>query len=99
MSTVPPGLQRFRRELERRKVYRTFAAYAVGAFGAWQVVDIVGPALGWPEAVLPYLVAGAVGSAPIILALAWSFDIRRETEVAHTDVEGVRLLRPPIHPS
>lgn len=99
MSTGPSGLQRFRRELKRRKVYRTFAAYAVGAFGAWQVADIVGPALGWPDAVLTYLVVGAAGFAPIVLALAWSFDIRRETGVSTTDVEGVRLLRPPLPPT
>jgi len=61
-------------------VYRTFAAYAVTVFGAWQVVDVAGPALGWPEAVLTYLVVGAVGFAPIVLALAWLLDLRRETE-------------------
>jgi len=66
--------------LKRRKVFRTFAAYAVTVFGTWQVVDIIAPALGWPETVLTYFVVGAVGLGPIVLALAWIFEVHREVE-------------------
>jgi len=78
MSAGHSRVQRTLVELKRRKVYSTMAAYAVGAFGLLQVIDIVGPALGWPEGLLTYLVVLAVALAPVVVALAWLFDIRRE---------------------
>lgn len=78
MSTVPSGLGWLRSELKRRKVYGTAVAYGVGAFGLLQAVDLVGPALGWPDRLLTYLVIGAVAAAPVVVALAWHFDVRRE---------------------
>ena len=81
MSTEPSWLQWLRSELKRRKVLSTMAAYAVGAFGLLQVVDLIGPALGWPDRVLTYSVVGAVAMGPIVIALAWMFDVRREAPV------------------
>jgi len=81
MSAVPPGLRWLLAELRRRKVYGTVAAYAVGSFGLLQGVDLAGSALGWPEEVLTYLVVGVVAAAPVVVALAWLFEIRRDRAV------------------
>lgn len=78
MAAGLPSLPWLLSELKRRKVFRAIAAYAVGAFGALQVVDVIGPALGWPDPVLTYLVVGAVGFSPVVISLAWFFDLRRE---------------------
>jgi tetratricopeptide (TPR) repeat protein len=80
--------KRFLSELRRRKVYRTGAAYAIGAFAIWQVIDIAGPALGWPEGVLTFFVVATIAMAPVVMALAWVFDIRREREATPVRESG-----------
>ena len=47
------SFKEFLAELKRRGVYQAGVGYAVGAFVVWQVVDIVGPALGWPDTRAP----------------------------------------------
>lgn len=68
----------FWQELRRRKVARTAIAYAIGAWAVWQVVDVVTPALGWPERVLTFVVVGAIALAPVVLALSWLLELRPE---------------------
>jgi tetratricopeptide (TPR) repeat protein len=70
----------FLAELKRRGVYQAGVGYAVGAFVVWQVVEIVAPALGWPDSVLTAVVVIGVAAAPVVLSLAWLFDLRREKE-------------------
>ena len=71
-------LRTFFAELRRRKVVRTGVAYAVGAAALWQVVDVMAPALGWSDRLLTFVVVGAIALAPLVLALAWVFEIRPE---------------------
>jgi len=65
-------------ELRRRKVLRTGLTYAVGSWVVWQVIDVVSPALGWSDRVLSFVVVGAIALAPVVLALAWAFEVRSE---------------------
>jgi tetratricopeptide (TPR) repeat protein len=65
-------------ELKRRRVYRVGAYYAFAAFVAWQVAEIAVPALGMPDMVLTVVVIGSIVLSPVVLALAWMFDVRRD---------------------
>jgi tetratricopeptide (TPR) repeat protein len=80
MTERAAKLRAFLTELRRRKVYRTGAAYAIGVFAVWQVIDIMAPALGWPESVLTFFVVASFALSPLVLALAWIYDVRREPD-------------------
>jgi hypothetical protein len=70
-------LPTFLRELHRRRVYRTGAAYLAGAFALLQGADLLLRALpvpGWSYNVLAIAVLAAF---PLVLVLAWGFDITR----------------------
>jgi tetratricopeptide (TPR) repeat protein len=62
-------------ELERRRVFRVAAAYAVVAFVVAQVADIFLPGLGLPEWSLRLVLALLILGFPVALVLAWAFDI------------------------
>jgi TolB-like protein/Tfp pilus assembly protein PilF len=66
---------RLLRELERRRVVRVAAVYAVVAFVVWQAADIAFPALRLPEWTLTLVVALTLLGFPIALVLAWAFDV------------------------
>jgi len=66
---------RLLRELERRRVVRVAAVYAVVAFVVWQAADIAFPALRLPEWTLTLVVAITLLGFPIALVLAWAFDV------------------------
>lgn len=65
-------------ELRRRRVVRTAAAYAAGAFVLLQLGEIVFPAFGLDEQAMRGLVAGVLAGFPIVIALSWIFDVTRE---------------------
>jgi len=68
----------FVREMRRRRVFRVIVVYALVAWGLLQVGEIVFPALGLPEWSLTLLVALAAFGFPIVLVLAWAFDMHPE---------------------
>lgn len=68
---------KFWSELRRRRVIKTTVAYVIGA---WLVVEMsatVFPALLLPEWTVRIVVATAILALPIIIILAWMFDIER----------------------
>jgi len=67
--------KRFLIELRRRRVLRTAVAYAVIAAAAVEFTDIVTPALGFPEGLLRGVIIIALAGFPVIMVLAWFFDL------------------------
>lgn len=69
------GLHHLLAELKRRRVFRAAAVYAVAAWAAIEVATTVSPLLRLPEWV-PTLVLVLCGLGfPIVVALAWVFDV------------------------
>lgn len=80
---------RFVEELRRRRVFRVGAIYAVTAFAAFQVVDVVFPALHLPEWTVTLTVVAGLLGYPVTLVLAWFLDLTPE---------GLRRTPPPERP-
>src|SRR5947208_13895908 len=80
-GTVPPrkgGTRVFvplLAELKRRRVFRALIGYGIVAFAVLQIIEPVMHGLHWPEAVLSYVVVGLAVGFPIVVALAWIFDV------------------------
>jgi serine/threonine-protein kinase len=62
-------------ELSRRRVFRTLVGYGVAAFAVLQIIEPVMHGLHWPDAVLSYVVIALALGFPVVVALAWVFDI------------------------
>ena len=62
-------------ELKRRRVFRAVIGYAVAAFAILQIIEPVMHGLHWPDAVLSYVVVALAVGFPIVIALAWIFDV------------------------
>ncbi|GMR13514.1 MAG: hypothetical protein BMS9Abin29_1724 [Gemmatimonadota bacterium] len=73
-----PALRGFLDELGRRKVYRVAVAYLVGSFVVFEGAQNVWAALRLPEASYRVLVALMLSAFPLVLWLAWAFDITRK---------------------
>lgn len=65
-------------ELKRRRVYQVAAAYAVASFAVLEGADLVLPALSAPAWIYRGLVILVLAGFPVILVLAWVFDITPE---------------------
>jgi tetratricopeptide (TPR) repeat protein len=72
------GLGALLAELKRRKVYRVGVFYAGAVFVLWQVAEIGIPAVGLPPWVLTVIVAGSLAGFPVVVVLAWLFEVRRD---------------------
>jgi TolB-like protein len=68
-------INRFLNELRHRRVLRTAVAYAVIAAAIVEFTDIVTPALDLPEDLLRGVILVALVGFPVILVLAWFFDL------------------------
>lgn len=75
-------------ELRRRKVTRAAAVYAVVAWIVLQVAEITYEPLGFPDWVLTWTVLGAVLGFPVVLVLAWLFDVSPRGIVREHGVAG-----------
>src|SRR3989475_5256864 len=62
-------------ELKRRRVFRALIGYGIAAFAMLQIIEPVMHGLHWPEAVLSYVVVALAISFPIVVTLAWIFDV------------------------
>src|SRR6516225_839071 len=97
---VPPkaaGLNGWFAELKRRRVVRTLVGYGIASFAALQIIEPIMHGAHWPEIVLSYVVAGLAAGFPIIITLAWVFDVkgghiqRTAPAAAATGLKGVPL--------
>jgi TolB-like protein/Flp pilus assembly protein TadD len=81
-------------ELKRRRVFRALVGYGVAAFAVLQIIEPLMHGLHWPDAVLTYVVAGLAVGFPIVVSLAWIFDVGVagiERTPPSTSVRGGRL--------
>ena len=81
-------------ELKRRRVFRALIGYAIAAFAVLQIIEPVMHGLHWPDAVLSYVVIALAVGFPLVVALAWIFDLRGgriERTPPTTGMAGVRL--------
>jgi tRNA A-37 threonylcarbamoyl transferase component Bud32 len=95
------GLSGFLGELGRRRVYRVFIGYLIGAFALREGAQMFGEDLGLPQSFyLKAVPAALAGGFPIALVLAWMFDITgggvQRTREDH-ELEGKSLIRQRVY--
>ena len=62
-------------ELQRRRVFRALVGYGIAAFAVLQIIEPVMHGLHWSEAVLTYVVVALAIGFPLVVGLAWIFDV------------------------
>lgn len=78
------SLQRFWRDVKRRRMFSTGAVYAVAAWAFVQAASIAFPAFGIPDSIMRAVLVAAFAGFPVALVLAWVFDVSR-TGIRVTD--------------
>ena len=82
-------------ELQRRRVFRALVGYGIGAFAVLQIVEPIMHGFHWPDAVLSYVVAALAIGFPVVVTLAWIFDVNagriERTSPADSGLRGARL--------
>jgi adenylate cyclase len=81
-SKVRVAAAKFWSELKHRRVIKTAVAYVIGAWVLVEVSSVVFPALLLPDWTVRITVTIAILALPLVLVLAWFFDIEREPEKA-----------------
>ncbi len=82
-------------ELKRRRVFRAIIGYGVLAFAALQIIEPIMHGLHWPDSVLTYLVVALAVGFPVVVGLAWIFDVndgRIERTEPAPGLRGARLV-------
>ena len=95
------GFGPFWSELRRRKVVRAGGVYAVAAFVALQLGEIVLPAFNTPDWALQSLVLAAALGLPVVLAVAWAYELTSEGLRRTQDAPGAHSgleTRPSLAP-
>lgn len=77
---VKSGLAWFWSELKRRRVVRTTIAYVIGAWVLVEVASVIFPALLAPDWTVRVLIVAAILALPLVVVLAWVFDLEREPQ-------------------
>lgn len=82
-------------ELKRRRVFRALVGYGIAAFAVLQIIEPVMHGLHWPESVLSYVVVALAAGFPVVVALAWIFDVKagRVERTPPLDTSGLRGRR------
>ena len=62
-------------ELRRRRVFRALVGYGIAAFAILQIIEPIIHGLRWSDEVLSYVVAALAVGFPIVVSLAWIFDV------------------------
>ncbi|MGI9626351.1 MAG: hypothetical protein ACR2QM_05910 [Longimicrobiales bacterium] len=92
------GIGDFWTELRRRRVVRAMGVYVAAAFIALQVGEIILPAFNTPDWALQTLVVLAVLGLPIVLAVAWVYDVTPAgvERTGDSKTSGARSMLPPL---
>ncbi len=80
-------------ELQRRRVFRALIGYAVAAFAVLQIIEPVMHGLHWPDAVLSYVVVAIALGFPVVVTLAWIFDVKAGRIERTPETDGLRGAR------
>lgn len=65
-------------EARRRRVFQTTGVYVVAVWGLSQGAVQVAPALDLPVGIVRWILIGSVVLLPVVVVLAWRFDVSRE---------------------
>src|SRR6266403_399887 len=79
-------------DLQRRRVFRALIGYGVFAFALLQIIEPIMHGLHWPDAVLSYVVVALAVGFPVVVGLAWIFDVKAAGAVQPTPMRS-RSLR------
>jgi len=63
-------------ELKRRRVFRALVGYGLAAFAVLQIIEPLMHGLRWPDEALSYVVGALALGFPLVVALAWAFDVK-----------------------
>src|ERR1700682_3821650 len=83
-------------EFKRRRVFRALVGYGLAAFAVLQIVEPIMHGFHWSDAVLSYVVVALAVGFPVVISLAWIFDVRsggfeRTAAVSSASLRGPRL--------
>ncbi len=81
-------------EFRRRRVIRALVGYGIASFAVLQIIEPIMHGLHWPDAVLSYVVVALAIGFPIVVGLAWIFDVnagRIERTAPAAGLRGARL--------
>src|ERR1700737_1538598 len=83
-------------QLKRRRVFRALVGYGIAAFAVLQIIEPVIHGLHWPDEVLSYVVVALAIGFPIVVSVAWIFDVRssgieRTAPAPSSTLRGARL--------
>src|SRR5438067_3447543 len=100
-GTVPPrkgGTRVFvplLAELKRRRVFRALVGYGIASFAVLQIIEPIMHGLHWPDEVLSYVVVALALGFPLVVGLAWIFDVKagriERTDPSPSNLRGARL--------
>lgn len=82
-------------DLKRRRVVRALIGYGVAAFAVLQIIEPIMHGLHWPDAVLSWVVVALAAGFPVVLTVAWIFDVPAEQRASPKTaalLAGVGLL-------
>jgi len=82
-------------ELKRRRVLGAVIGYGVVAFALLQIIEPIMNGLHWPDEVLTWLVVALAIGFPIVVGLAWIFDVNAghiERTARAATLRGVRVV-------
>lgn len=87
----------FLKELKRRKVIRVGIAYLIGAWLLLQLTEVLSELLNLPENVGPIVVAIVAVGFPIVIVLAWMFELtasglKRDSAVSDAERSSGKLI-------
>jgi adenylate cyclase len=85
-----PRLLQFYEELSRRHVIKVLVAYVAMGFVLLQAVDILFPALGFPEWTVTFAVVVLILGLPVTAVLAWAYDLSPQGMVRTSRVDAER---------
>jgi hypothetical protein len=91
MTNGTTRVQRFFADLKRRHVFKVAAVYGAVAFGVMQAADFLVPALRLPDAMATVIALIAILGLPVVLVLAWAFELTPEGVQRERSASGAEL--------
>lgn len=81
-------------ELKRRNVFKVAVAYTIAGWLAIQVISTISPQLGFPEWIAPLITVLVLIGFPIVLIIAWAFELTPEGVKKSDEVEFAESMAP-----
>ena len=79
-------------EFQRRRVFRALVGYGVAAFAILQIIEPIMHGLHWPETVLSYTVVALAVGFPVVVTVAWIFDVHAGRAERPAPAKQARLI-------